>query len=511
MPAPVGIDEEDALDELPPLDGDVREAPAAELEEPLDDEDGDASLDDTTGEDDPADADGLDLERGERDRAWLEEPADAPDLDLGDAALVDLGDERSSAAEDGNDADGPDAGEEDDPGFGNAPERGGLDGGIEGPLGEDDELREADLPPLDADAEGDLEDAALVEAGFAADEPVGLPWAAEPWSRVGAPVELAAATAVACAPRGALVAGRTDGGVAQIVRVDLEGTSQSLATSGLDAGTVRALAVERDVVAALVDGGRMRVSRDGGATFSPFAEGVIAAGFALVSGVLWVRTRAGRLVTLGVDGARVPQAALDSGPSWVAAMAGDEGASGVAALVADEAGKVSGLLRGGSAIDSVIEALDVPEATQLPAVLAVRGGDVAYAGSRGGVVRRNGDGSWSTHVWEGRITALAFVDDAGTLVAATYSDVDDTTALVLLEKRSGEPELPGPVRVSVVARIGPAPKEARYAEGSESVSGNDLAEGQGVGDGRVLALAYDDARGVVWVAGGFGVAAFAAR
>jgi hypothetical protein len=510
MPAPLAIDEDDALDELPPLDGDVREAPAAELDEPLDEENGEASLDDTTGEDDPADADGLDLERGERDRAWLEEPADAPDLDLGDAALVDLGEERSSASEDADDADGG-AGEEDDPGFGNAPERGGLDGGDEGPMGEDDELREKDLPPLDADEEGDLEDAALVETAFATDEPVALPWAAEPWSRVGAPVELAAATAVACAPRGALVAGWTEGGAAEIVRVDLEGTSQSLATSGLDAGTVRALAVEGEVVAALVDGGQMRVSRDGGTTFSPCAEGVIAAGFALVSGALWVRTRAGRLVTVGVDGARVPQATLDSGPSWVAAMARDGGAASVAALVADEAGRVSGLLRAGSAVDSVLEALDVPEATQLPAVLAVRGGEVAYAGSRGGVVRRNGDSSWTTHVWEGRVTALAFVDDAGTLVAATYSEVDDTTALVLLEKPSRGAESPGAARVSVVARIGPAPGEARYAEGPEPVSSDDAADVQRVADGRVLALAYDDARGVVWVAGGFGVAAFAAR
>jgi len=510
MPAPVQIDEEDELDVLPPLDGDVREAPAPELEDLLEEDGDEGGLDDATGEEAPVDGEGLDLERGERDRAWLEEPADAPDLDLGDAPLVDLGDEHSAVGEDADDAEGPGTGE-DDPGFGNAPERGGLDGGDEGPLAEDDELREADLPPLDADEEGALEDASLFEAGFAAEEPIVLPWAAEPWSRVGAPVALAAATAVACAPRGALVAGRTEGGAAEIVRVDLEGTSQSLTTSGIDAGTVRALAVEGDAIAALVDGGQMRVSRDGGATFAPVAEGVVAAGFAMGSGALWIRTRAGRLVAIGLDGARVPQPTMDSGPSWVAAMTRDGGGSGVAALVADEAGRVSGLLRAASPVDGVLEAVDVPETTRLPAVLAVRGGHVAYAGPRGGVVRRSTGGPWTTHVWEGRITALAFVDDAGTLLAATYSEVDDTTALVLLEKRPGGSEPTGGMRISVVARIGPAPPDGGHAGNAPPVDSGDPAEVEVAVDGRVLALAFDDARGVVWVAGGFGVAAFAAR
>jgi len=183
MPAS-GTEEEDDLDELPPLDGDVRDAPEPDLDpgELLGD-DGDASLDDTTGEGDPVDAEELDVD--ERDQGWLEEPADAPDLDLGDVAVIDFGGEAPAA----EDADEPGVGDEDF-GFGNAPERGGLDGGDEGPVGADEELREADLPQLDADEEGDLDDAALVDAGFAADEPVGLPWAAEPWSRVGAPVAL---------------------------------------------------------------------------------------------------------------------------------------------------------------------------------------------------------------------------------------------------------------------------------------------------------------------------------
>ncbi|HEY5243807.1 MAG TPA: hypothetical protein VIJ22_20140, partial [Polyangiaceae bacterium] len=178
---------------------------------------------------------------------------------------------------------------------------------------------------------------------------------------------------------------------------------------------------------------------------------------------------------------------------------------GVAALVTDDAGGVSGLVRARGTNDGAIEheRLDAPGAVGLRAVLAVRGVHVACATRRGGVMRRGVDGTWATHVWEGRITALAFVDDAGTLVAATYSEADDTTALVCLAATgsvAGEP------RAQVVARIGPA----RGPGGADGVAADD-GEGALDADARVLALAHDDARGVVWVAGGFGVAAFAVR
>ena len=498
MPAPGTNDDQDDLDELPPLDGDVRDAPDPEPDagELLGD-DGDASLDDATGEDDPVDAD--ELEVNEAEKGWLEEPADAPDLDLGDVAIVDFGGGGPAA----EDADEPGVGDEDF-GFGNAPERGGLDGGDEGPVGADEELREADLPQLDADEEGDLEDAALVDAGFAADEPVGLAWAAEPWSRVGAPVSLASATAVACAGRGALVAGREEGGAAaaELVRIDLEGTSQSLAADGLDAGTVKALAAEGDVVAALVDRGALRLSHDGGATFAPTAEGIAATDIALVAGSLWVRTTAGGLAVVRGGAVVVEPSAVGSHATSIRAMTRDVGA-GVAALVADDGGRVSGLVRARGTNDGAVEheALDSPETVGLRAVLAVRGVHVAYAGRRGGVVRRGADGAWEPHVWEGRVTALAFVDDAGTLVAATYSEADDTTALVCLEAGA-----PGQAKARVVARIGPARAQAGADDGA---SADD--EGALETDARVLALAHDDARGVVWVAGGFGVAAFAVR
>src|ERR1700722_12242517 len=130
MTAPTAVpavEEEDDLEELPPLDGDPGDAPDGDpaAEDSLDDHlrDGNAGLDDTTGEDDPVDADELDIARGEKEAlegGWLEEPADAPDLDLGDTAVAIFGEDASPA----DDVDQPVVADEDF-GFGASPERGG--------------------------------------------------------------------------------------------------------------------------------------------------------------------------------------------------------------------------------------------------------------------------------------------------------------------------------------------------------------------------------------------------
>jgi hypothetical protein len=91
------------------------------------------------------------------------------------------------------------------------------------------------------------------------------------------------------------------------------------------------------------------------------------------------------------------------------------------------------------------------------------------------------DGRWRFFAgWEGYVTGIVFVDDGGTLVVATYSEAEDVTELVRIDA-SGT--------LSIVARVG-------------------AFRDHGDSDGRVLSLACDDARGVVWLAGGFGVAAF---
>jgi hypothetical protein len=119
---------------------------------------------------------------------------------------------------------------------------------------------------------------------------------------------------------------------------------------------------------------------------------------------------------------------------------------------------------------------------------------VAYTGAPGGksaVVRRTADGVWRSFAIAGRVTALAFVDDVGTLVAAAYSDADDASALVRVDPAGG---------IAIVAQI----------DAGRSGAGEGL-ERRPRADGRVAALALDEAHGVLWAVGGFGVAAFAVR
>lgn len=458
---------EDELEDLPPIDGDVDDAPDSQAELDSLDLEGDDSLDDTTGEDDPADASGL--EQNEGQGSWLDEDADTPDLDMGETGLTDFDDGRAEA-DDGSEPDL--TGEE----FGllDATDRAVQDAGDEGPVDPDEELRDADLPALDADEEGDGEDARFWEGRLVVEEPLGLAWAPEPWVRVGAPLAVGQATALACAARGALLAGRSEAGPCELVRVDLEGSLEPLTAYGVNGSQVVVLAADGPQVAAIVHGGRLFWSDTGGVAFRAAAEGTAVADALVAAGVLWVQTLGGGLL-VSTDAARSFARCAIGGMVCALARAGP---SGVAALILDDARRPVALLRGGSDGTISREPVDAPEA-RAPGLLASRGRWIAYAG-RGGVVRRGPDG-WRSFAWDGRVTSLAFVDDAGTLVAPTYSDADDTTGLVRLDAAG---------RVSVVARVGASP-------------------GYPDSDGRVRALACDDSRGVVWMAGGFGVAAFA--
>jgi len=467
----VPVRDDEDLGELPPLDGQSGEdsPPEGELDELPGPPSGDDGLDDTTGEDDPADASELDLD--ERGGNWLGEAQDAGDLDLGDDDMVEIRDDGPSFA----DAEEP-AAAGGDFGLEDVSEVAGLDSGEEGPLAADEELRDEDLPALDADDEGEGTDAGFVDDPLAGDQPLGLPWAEKPLPRVGAPVGLVSATAVACVVRGALIAGRTEAGDFTLLRVDLEGESQSLPARGLRGAEVSALAVEDQVVAAVLGDGRLVVSRDGGVRFEPPAEGIVATDAVLARGALWVRTAA-RGLAVSVAAGPFQRRSVSGA---VVALSND-GESAVMALVVDEAAMPVALLRGGPDGSIERQPVSAPEPCG-PEVVATRGPFVAYAGRRG-VVRRDANGAWRSHRWQGSVTALAFVDDKGGLIAATYSDADDTTGLVYLDELG---------HASVVARLGPARSDG------------DL-------DGRAASMACDDARGVIWVAGGFGVAAFAIR
>ncbi|MGD0675374.1 MAG: hypothetical protein ABSC94_08145 [Polyangiaceae bacterium] len=462
---PLSSDEEE-LEELPPLDGDSEEDDSLDTDLDRLDEEGADWADDSTGEGDPVDADEIEVDEGEG--TWLDEASETPDLDLGELGLLEL-DAGHSSLDDGEDR-GVEAEdfERDEPS-----DRMGLDAGDEGPVDPDDELRDEDLPALDADEERPEE--ADPWEPMLADGPVRLPWAPKPWVRVGAPLGIAQSTAIACVARGAIVAARDDEGRSELALVDLEGSICPLVAEGLGPVSVDALSVDGARIAVVAHGGRLRVARRADGAFESVAEGMAVADAVAVADLLWIRTTGGGLLVSG-----------DAGRSWtrcpalgVTGAIVRDGMASMAALVIDDAGRSVALIRG--AADGTIsrEPIDAPEAV-IPTVLAARGGPVAYA-TRTGVARRGLDGVWRSFAWEGRVTALTFVDDVGTLVAAVYLEADDATSLLRIDAAG---------QTALVARI-------------------DAAQGAPDSDGQAVGLACDDSRGVIWIAGGFGVATFA--
>ncbi len=478
--------DEEQLGELPPMDGDsddsgeAGEAPEKNLEVPPEDggpdEDGPSELLPQDAEVSIHDAGG----------SWLNEEPEASDLDLGvGGTIVELGADASPSDDE------PPGGFEEDTELWDDSRKASLDGGDEGPLAADEELRDEDLPALDSDDEGEGADASFVDVSFASDDPLGVPWASRPWPRVGAPLPLTGATSIACAGRSVVVALRAeerDGAVkrpSELVHVDLEGSYTVLNAAGLNGADVEALANDgtgRGVLAMVLRGGRLVTSSDGGAHFDHHAS-MTATDCVVTLGLVWARLQEGSLVAMGSRG--FERCSL---PRPVTAIARDGAAALVALMAPDEGGHWAIATVGAAAELAVAPIVDdggheIPRGGSEPrehAVLAARAGHIAYC-ARAGIVRRLAGGRWCPFAgWEGTVTAMAFVDDGGTLLVATYSDVEDVTGLVRIDAAG---------RLSVVARIG-------------------ALRDQGNSDGRVLSLACDDARGVVWLAGGFGVAAF---
>jgi len=173
----------DDLD-LPPLDGegDEDDGPPGQrgLEGEIEDpgEDGDA-LDDSTSEGDPLEEIAVDGAEG----GWL---ADADDVGAIDVGTFDLGlSDEGRILED----DEPDGRPMDDLVAGAEVDDLAADGGEEGPMAEDEELREEDLPALDADEDGDVDEDGLYDHAELAAETTenaaeNLRWDDRAWARV---------------------------------------------------------------------------------------------------------------------------------------------------------------------------------------------------------------------------------------------------------------------------------------------------------------------------------------
>jgi hypothetical protein len=167
--------DKDELD-LPALDGEDEDETEA-LPELLDvkDIEGDA-FDDATGEDAPVDGSEIHVE-GTAEGGWLVDAENA-------GATLDVGPMDVSIEPEGKVL-----------GDDEADTRGGLDdlvsddesvtvdGGEEGPLDEDEELREEDLPALDADEDGDVPDDELYDRGIITSDE-DLKWDDRAWARL---------------------------------------------------------------------------------------------------------------------------------------------------------------------------------------------------------------------------------------------------------------------------------------------------------------------------------------
>jgi hypothetical protein len=168
---------DDWLSELPPLDG-AEDEPAAEdglPEDLLPDRDEEDSLDDAASDDLEVD-DGVDGTEdapldGEDDR-WQADVGE-PELDLMDDSLGE------------GDGDSPGVGESEDDIDDDIPSS-GDDAGEEGTTDAIEQMLDEELPALDADDEGDFEDALLLETGLAVAAPEGPRWAADTWERTAA-------------------------------------------------------------------------------------------------------------------------------------------------------------------------------------------------------------------------------------------------------------------------------------------------------------------------------------
>lgn len=157
--------------ELPALDGeDEPEIEVAHEALDLADDGGDA-LDDKTGEDAPLDEMSFDGAEG----GWLVDSESAGGLDVGP---FDVAIEPEGKVLEDDEAETHHRGLEDLVG---GEEVFVADGGEEGPLADDEELREEDLPALDADDDGDVPDDALYDRGMLGNDE--LRWDDRAWAR----------------------------------------------------------------------------------------------------------------------------------------------------------------------------------------------------------------------------------------------------------------------------------------------------------------------------------------
>ena len=489
---------EDDVSDLPPLDGDAADGePSDEHAGPFDEselikDDGGDPFDDATGEGDalPEIQGPFEVAEG----VSFLDAAEADALDIGAHDLV--GEEGERLSDDGHEGREEDRPHE-DYGLAEDPHT-AIDAGEEGPETDDEALSDAGLPPLDQDDDG-AQDAAeaffegdLLEGPHGRQGPQGLrvgghTWSAR-WERFGAPLTLPPCRALSRVRGGVLSVGR------EIVRVELEGATERLPARGLLGGEATRVIVAGKELFVTTERGGLFVSRDGGASFEdvPGWRELVrpeeaAAGLDVVAsqdGTLWGRTAQGSLLSCKDHGEHWEKGDVDG---FVHALGVDEEGNAlvlVRGLAASEVLRRSG--DGGQAcwLRVALPAGLLGSSLKLPASIVAHGKSIAIAVDGAGVFRSVLGAVWSRLAGTGAVsvTAMAMLDESGTVVVGLHGSEDDD------EDRDG----------TRLARVG--------ADGELSVvfAWDEQAEGEA----GVTAIAVDEAHEVVWVGGGFGVAAF---
>ncbi len=462
--------------ELPPLDDDAtdpRSRPGADDDERAPDDDDDFELHENRDEGDPLDdTNAHDLDAG-IDVDDLDEPLD-DDGEGVDVGPIDEGIDFSDEGDDEGDGPGDDDDDDDDR-LDASPDDGGAEGTDDAP---EDEVAEAALPELDADEEG-ADDGALAEVLFA--EATGTADGAELWEPIGGAGADVACEAVA-AGSGRVAAG----GDALVIGEGLGAARSTSVASG-----VAAVALADDVLAYANRRGQVLWGR--GLTDPPAPLG----GWSPAVGGVELVATPGRIFILA-DGALWSFAATGEHlaslePSGVRAIAAAGGVVGV--LARAEAGGLSlGLRRGDDEALPRIrlqgEALRVAGADGVHLAIAASGKALALTDGRIVVVSRDGGASFSS-ISLGDVVALVFVGSGSDapLIAATEPDAYGTAQLV---------------RISAPGEWAPVGEVPRAA----SADAADETDGDTAPAAAPIALAWDAADEVLWIASRAGVLAY---
>ena len=497
--------------DLPALDGaegdeteDERDANdperLAELDA-LDGDDGDP-FDDATGEDDAV----PELMGEDQETTSLLDSGVPDDLDVGAADLLGresdrVLDDTAGSWEDDEDEEALDYGLTED----------GLsvagDAGEEGPTAVDETLTDDGLPPLGADADDASEDSALEDAASFFDGELGTErpdaWSA-PWERFGTPFALPPLRTLVRSTSGVVAGGR------ELVRVDLEGGVAPVAARGLRGGEITGIVLSGEDAFVTTETGGLFVARGGFRTFAEVSAWrrhvrpeEAAAGLDVVASPaagVWGRTAQGSLLSSPDGGAHWEKADVDG---FVRAIGVDD--DGQPVLLVRTLATNAVLRRAGDAWTRCVLPPELLEGGLAgPAIVVARGRTMAVAVDGYGTFRSLDGAAWSRLLGVDAVTALALLDDRGTLVAAQTAGAaavagERAASKVTPEGESDAESLHGPS--TTLLRVG--------ADGQPQVVG--VLHATSEVDLTVMAITVDESHRVVWVAGGFGLEAFQPR